>query len=158
MTSRASAIVLSLFFLFGFLHEARADFPLTPGPTTTGSLCTNNDVDFKEYRYGGNIPYCVRNVSTADKKRIYDFYGVPVRCRKEYTIDHFIPLSLGGTNNPNNLWPEAKVVKHLRQNLELELFEALQKGSITQADAITAIRDAKLNPPVTDPSQLAFCL
>jgi hypothetical protein len=137
---------------------ALADFPLTPGAATSGSLCTNNDSDFVEYRYSGQIPYCQRRVSSWDKKQIYDSYGVPERCRKEYTIDHFIPLSLGGTNKANNLWPEAKVVKHLRQNLELELFEALRAGTITQADAIATIRDAKLNPPVTDPSQLAFCL
>lgn len=47
-----------------FPIQAHADFPLTPGPTTVGSLCTNNDSDFVEYRYSGQIPYCQRNVST----------------------------------------------------------------------------------------------
>ncbi len=144
-------------FSGGLSSLALADFPLTPGPTTVGSLCTNNDADFKEHRYSGKIPYCRRNVSSFDKKKIYEYYGVPVHCRREYTIDHFIPLSLGGTNRPNNLWPEAKAVKQLRKNLELELFDELRNGTISQADAIDTIRDAKMNPPVTDPTQIAFC-
>jgi hypothetical protein len=142
----------------GFSQQAFADFPLTPGTATTGSLCNRNDTDFTEYRYEGKIPYCQRNVSRDQKRKIYDYYGVPTRCRSEYTIDHFIPLSIGGTNRPNNLWPEAKVVKRLRQNLELELFDEIRNGTITQAEAIKTIREAKLNPPVTDPNQLAFCL
>lgn len=138
-------------------ESALADFPLTPGPATTGSLCTANDADFSEYRYSAKVPYCRRNVSSTEKRKIYDAHGVPAHCRREYTIDHFIPLSLGGTNEPNNLWPEAKVVKHLRQNLELELFDDLRRGYITQAEAIATIREAKMNPPVSDPTQLAFC-
>lgn len=141
----------------GLSSQALADFPLTPGPSTVGSLCTTNDADFLEYRYSGKIPYCQRNVSSHDKKKIYENYGVPAHCRREYTVDHFIPLSLGGTNKANNLWPEAKVVKQLRRNLELELFDELRKGTITQAEAIDAIVFAKLNPPVTDPTELAFC-
>lgn len=144
--------------MLGFSIQALADFPLTPGPATSGSLCTTNDADFREFRYSGKIPYCKRNVSSSQKRQIYELYGVPQNCRREYTIDHFIPLSLGGTNNPNNLWPEAKVVKQLRQNLELELFDEMRAGNITQAEAIATIRDAKMNPPVADPSQLAFCL
>lgn len=160
MTSRLLVARFFFFavFFFAGLGSALATFPFTPDPSIVGSLCTTNDSDFLEYRYSTRIPYCRRNVSTHEKRRIYDLYGVPRECQKEYTIDHFIPLSLGGTNRANNLWPEAKIIKKLRQNLELELFQQLQNGQITQVQAIQAVRDAKFNPPISNPSSFQFCL
>ena len=126
-----------------------AGFPATPKPSwTTGSLCTRNSPDFSEYRYPEQIEYCARNVSRETKRAIYERYGVPSGCRGEYTIDHFIPLSIGGTNHPNNLWPEHQSVKALRPNLETQLYRELAAGQITQQQAVARIRRAKLNPPV----------
>lgn len=134
-------------------------FPFTPDENvTTGSLCTTSDSDFQEFRYAEQIPYCKRSVSSSDKNRIYQQYGVSEKCRKEYTIDHFIPLSIGGTNRANNLWPEPKSIKALRKNLELELFKAVSAGQMSQAEAVERIRDAKFNPPVRDPARFKFCL
>ena len=143
---------------FALSETALANFPFTPDASIVGSLCTTNDSDFLEYRYSAQVPYCRRNVTTIQKRKIYDAYAVPPECQKEYTIDHFIPLSMGGTNRANNLWPEAKIIKKFRQNLELDLFQRLQRGEITQAQAIEAIRDAKLNPPIANPGSLQFCL
>ncbi len=163
MTSRLFAarivfVASAFFFSWGGFDVANATFPFTPDSSVTGSLCTTNDSDFLEYRYSIQIPYCRRNVSTHQKRAIYDLYRVPRHCQKEYTIDHFIPLSLGGTNRVNNLWPEAKIIKKLRQNLELELFQQLQNGQITQAQAVEAIREAKFNPPISNPGAFQFCL
>jgi hypothetical protein len=124
---------------------------------TTGSTCTTSDPDFDRLRYGEQIPYCARNVSREEKALIYEAYGVPSRCRKEYTIDHFIPLSLGGTNHRDNLWPEAKSIKALRQDLELDLYKKMSQGQVTQAEAIKIIVDAKLRPPVNQPDRFKFC-
>ena len=157
MTSRLLFFCVAIFC--GVLNErADASFPFTPDASVVGSLCTNNDSDFVEYRYGSQIPYCRRNLTTAEKRKIYAAYAVPSECQKEYTIDHFIPLSIGGTNRTNNLWPEAKMIKKFRQNLELELFQQLQRGEITQAQAVETIRDAKFNPPIPNPGSLQFCL
>lgn len=134
-------------------------FPFTPDETrTNGSVCSTSDRDFSEYRYPEKIPYCKRSVSSSDKDKIYRDYGVSKNCRKEYTIDHFIPLSIGGTNRLDNLWPEPKVIKQLRQDLEIELFKALSKGQITQEEAIETIREAKFNPPISNPGDYEFCL
>jgi hypothetical protein len=134
-------------------------FPFTPDESlTSGSLCTTHDPDFQEFRYREKIAYCKRSVSSSDKEKIYRTYGVSQKCRKEYTIDHFIPLSVGGTNRPDNLWPEPKSIKALRKDLEIELFKAIRDGRITQDEAIEKIRDAKFNPPVNDPSRFKFCL
>lgn len=136
----------------------RLSFPFVPDPKmTTGSLCTPENPDFERYRYKEQIPYCKRNVSSRMKAAVYRRYGVSSHCKSEYTIDHFIPLSLGGTNEFNNLWPEPKSIKALRQNLEYNLYKRLSAGKITQAEAVREIVHAKLNPPVDDPSQFEFC-
>jgi len=122
-------------------------YPMVPEDDfTTGSLCTEEDTDFEEYRYEEEIPYCERRVSASLKARIYAEYKIPKTEWQDYTIDHFIPLSLGGTNHSNNLWPENKAVKALRPGLEMELFIALRDGKISQKQAVDTVIEKKLNP------------
>lgn len=123
------------------------NYPQTPNnQTTPGQLCTESDSDFGEYRYEEQIPYCERNVSSALKAKIYDDYRIPEADRSQYTIDHLIPLSLGGSNNISNLWPEAKILKQERRpHLEDELYMKLQAGEINQQTAIECILGAKFN-------------
>ncbi len=119
-------------------------YPTRPNPKeTTGELCNENDPDFTEYRYQEQIPYCIRNVDSSLKQHIYDRYKVPAECRHRYTIDHFIPLSIGGNNNIKNLWPEHKLVKAKRPTLEVELYQKLRDSQITQKAAIQTIVKAK---------------
>jgi hypothetical protein len=133
-------------------------FPFVPDPALTqGSICDENDPDFERHRYAEQIPYCGRNVSGWTKRQVYINYGVDLACKGEYTIDHFIPLSIGGTNRIDNLWPEPKSVKSLRQNLEMHLFRAVESGRMSQKEAIMNIQDAKWNPPVRDPASWSFC-
>jgi hypothetical protein len=128
------------FLVAVFVSASALAFPLTPNPQwTTGEVCTPDNRDFREYRYGEKIPYCVRNVSSETKAKIYDLYKIPLHCRYRYTIDHFIPLSVGGDNSPANLWPEHKLVKQTRMSLEEDLFEGLKAGTILQKDAINEI-------------------
>lgn len=134
------------------------EFPFTPdSEKTTGSLCSASNPDFERYRYEERIPYCGRNVDREMKDKVYDAYGVPRGCRKDYTIDHFIPLSIGGTNSFNNLWPEHKSIKFLRQNLENDLYKQISKGEISQAEAVRIVTEAKLNPVVSRPGDFEFC-
>lgn len=115
-------------------------YPMVPREDLTyGQLCTTRNADFKEYRYTEKIPYCERNVSRDQRNRIYDKYRIPVSCRGRYTIDHFIPLSIGGDNSDVNLWPEHKLVKATRPRLEQELYESLSRGRITQKLAVEII-------------------
>ena len=128
------------------------NYPEKPNPEVTmGDLCNTTNPDFAGYRYAEKIAYCARNVTWERKKKIYDEYGVPENCRKQYTIDHFIPLALGGSNEEVNLWPEHKNVKATRQSLEQELFEKISRGEITQLAAIKVIKRAKKNPEPSTP-------
>lgn len=115
-------------------------YPLVPRQDLTyGQLCTERSPDFRSYRYAERIPYCERNVTVEQKNMIYNQYRIPTNCRNRYTIDHFIPLSIGGDNSDANLWPEHKIVKATRPRLEQELFEALSGSRITQKQAVELI-------------------
>ena len=49
----------------------------------------------------------VRAVSEATKNAVYASYGIRHHSRATYEIDHLVPLELGGSNDPANLFPEA---------------------------------------------------
>ncbi len=113
---------------------------------TPGSFCEDNDADFVDYRYEEQIAWCARNVDSGLKKKIYALYKIPEECQPNYTIDHFIPLALGGNNAVTNLWPEHKKVKATRKSLEQILYNQIDRSEITQADAVDTIVRAKKYP------------
>lgn len=135
-------------FLFVSLVSFAEDFPTGPNPMTTpGSLCQNSKVR----RYPEGIVYCERNVSTQTKNGLIKMYderfGFQIRTmkRQDFKIDHFIPLSIGGSNSEDNLWPQHKSVGELTDPLEQLLSDKIIQARITQAEAIRVIKEAKLN-------------
>lgn len=135
-------LLLSLFV------SAGDQFPVGPNPNLTpGAVCQNSNTR----RYKENIIYCERNVSTQTKREIIKMYDdqlgfqVGQMNRTDFKIDHFIPLSIGGSNSVDNLWPQHKSVFDLTDPLETELSVKIVAGLILQADAIRVIREAKLN-------------
>jgi hypothetical protein len=102
-------------------------------------------------RYPENIIYCERNVDTHLKQQIireYDEkFGYEIRQmnRMDFKIDHYIPLSIGGANNKENLWPQHKSVFEVTDPLEHLLSEKIKIGAITQVEAVRVIKDAKNN-------------
>lgn len=154
MLSRLSLLVLISCFSFT-TQATQLQFPYVPDSSmTTGAFCDRQDPDYLGEAYPEKIAKCARDVIYQTKQKIYNLYNVRSQCQKNYTIDHFIPLSLGGNNANENLWPEHKSIKALRQNLELDLFQKLRDGKISQAEAIRQIRHAKLNPPIAKPMSL----
>jgi hypothetical protein len=146
--------LLAVSLSFSIIQPAFAaelfSYPLAPSPDLTpGELCSESDPDFDHHRYQENIPYCVRKLSASRKRDIYELHGIPEECRSYYTVDHFIPLALGGNNADANLWPEHINVKQARHRLEIDLFWALRRGEITQAEAIEVIVTEKHGFKVT---------
>ena len=118
--------------------------PVVPNAEVTpGDFCNEQDEHFLTYRYDEKIPYCERHVNTWLKNKIYKEYQVPQECRHRYTIDHMVPLALGGNNNPHNLWPEHVLVKATRQALENSLYHQVKRNEITTEEALQVIIDAK---------------
>jgi hypothetical protein len=49
----------------------------------------------------------VRDVPQSVKEAVYAAYGVTSRNPGQYEVDHLVNLSIGGSNDISNLWPEA---------------------------------------------------
>lgn len=104
-------------------------------------FCTILDRDFDGTRYKENIPHCRRNVSYSTKAKIYSNYGIPKSERGKYTIDHLVPLSLGGSNDIRNLWPQSK--KIYTGNIEGKLYYKVKDGKLSVYEALNIILKIK---------------
>jgi len=105
-----------------------------------GELCTASDPNFGGYRYKEHIAYCNRNVSEALKDQIAQNYGVPKSDYSKYEFDHYLPLCIGGDDSIANLWPQPLDQAHQKDVLENQLYDAMNAGTILQADAVAQIR------------------
>ena len=120
-------------------------FPSTPTKRPLDSFCHEIDSDFKEYRYSEKVPYCQRNVPYRKRSEVYDIYNIPRNQRRHYTIDHIIPLAIGGDNSLENIWPENKKIKRMRYNLEIDTYLALKKGCLNRSQASSIILNNKFD-------------
>lgn len=146
-----SALVLLVtltFTLAPITGFAQDRFPIGPDPRVTpGTTCANSSVR----RYPEKIVYCNRNVDPSLKAEIirdYDRqfgYKIQQMNRGDFKIDHFIPLSIGGSNDKENLWPQHRSVFKKTDELEQMLSEKISQGRIKQEEAIRVIREAKTN-------------
>jgi hypothetical protein len=148
MKALKSFLLLGLVLLISISSLAEDRFPKGPNPEITpGKLCENSPVR----RYPEGIVYCERDVDTKLKRDIirqYDEelgYHIREMNRMDFKIDHFIPLSIGGSNSRENLWPQHKSVYDLTDPIEHELHAKMEQAKITQEDAIRIIKEAKLN-------------
>lgn len=84
----------------------------------------------------------VRDVSQAEKDKVYAEYGITQHPPGAYEIDHLISLELGGSNDIRNLWPEASLPKpgfHEKDQVEDYLHNQVCSGKITLKQAQTKI-------------------
>ena len=122
-----------------FVSTKLIAYPLEP--TTSGSLCTTSHRDFDGLRYAESIAHCKRNVSTRFKNEICLDYGV--RNRRDYKVDHIIPLSIGGDNSRENLWCQNKAID--TAPFEYDVYRLIKGGDVTQAEAIKLIMERKFH-------------
>lgn len=85
----------------------------------------------------------VRSVSTSLKKKVYQEYGIAYPPPfGTYEADHFIPLTLGGSNDIANLFPESAEPKpgfKEKDLVENYLHQKVCDGSISLSSAQHAI-------------------
>lgn len=116
---------------------ARGPFSVAPDANLTpGVLCTAQDKDFAEFRYGEKISYCKRNTSIPDKKKVSDWYGIRWEDHGLYQYDHLLSLCLGGSNDLRNLWPMLWDEARKKARMEADLCLRLKQGTVTQKDAV----------------------
>jgi hypothetical protein len=140
-TRLALILALALGLLAGAARAApRQDWPLYPDPLLTpGDFFPDATVeDTCTPRYAT----VARSVTKSERNAVFAAYGDP-QDASLYTLDHFIPLSLGGSNSVLNLWPEPVAVpgSHEKDKVEDYLHAAVCSGAISLADAREVIRD-----------------
>jgi len=69
-------------------------------------------------------------------------YGISIRDRESYAVDHLIPVSLGGTNDEKNLWPQPREPQggaKQKDQLEQQLRGLVCSGFVPLAEAQHAL-------------------
>lgn len=89
----------------------------------------------------------VRKVATHTRRQVFAKYGITKGHYREYEVDHFISLELGGNNNLDNLFPQPYEVylsvngKSVRMGarekdvVETNLHKRICRGEITVKEA-----------------------
>lgn len=108
---------------------------LTPGAYRPGisrsDVCTPGYS--KNYR---------KELSKTEKVEVYKRYDVPYDTTK-YQIDHFIPIGIGGSHDPENLWPQPIVNNagfYEKQQVAQYLHESVCRGDMELEDARDIMR------------------
>ncbi len=146
--TQLAILILTFISTMASAAPLQGRFPVGPNPQMTpGALCVNSI----SYRYPERIKYCSRDVlfslrnqiiAKYDRQLGFDIYKMP---RGEFKIDHFIPLSIGGSNDETNLWPQHKSVYAYSDPLEFDVANLISRGQIKQSEAIRVIKECKLN-------------
>lgn len=78
----------------------------------------------------------VRNVNEHVKKLVCEAYNVVDKCPgPEFEIDHLIPLEVGGSNDPKNLWPQPIEQAREKDKVERHLHELVCQGKMSLDNA-----------------------
>ena len=97
-------------------YPATPESALTPGATlrvTREDLC------------GSGYKSPARKLPITLKRQIFDRYGLRAGA-VGYNVDHLIPVSLGGSNSPKNIWPQSLSGEwnyHMKNTLERRLYK-----------------------------------
>ncbi len=139
-------LLCSVLLISGFTQAAER-YPDGPNhQMTPGKLCDAPT----ELRYAEQIAYCERDVSSDTKNAVIAEYdkklGYQIRTmpRSDFKIDHLIPLSVGGSNQVENLWPQHKSIYAYSDKIESYVSELMRSGKLKQSEAISAVVNCKL--------------
>lgn len=102
----ALKVIIALGALVLFVTAATAQtvpyYHLPNRALTPGAIASTDATQICEKDY----PARSRNVSNSLRSKIYKDHGVDKeKCRGDCKIDHLVPLAVGGSNDPKNLWP-----------------------------------------------------
>lgn len=137
------AIVVFLFSFGAFAGENNVPNPsLTPGDAVPN--LTKTDICASDYGKNSHLPLI------DVQRKVYSSYHLPEGpmsgyCGKEggCIINRLIPASLGGTSNPENLWPIPQYSNHWglsdKNRLEKKLRDMVCSDRISITDAQNAI-------------------
>jgi len=88
-----------------------------------------------------------RNVPSSVKSKVYKESGIPKAERKNYVIDHKVPLELGGSNDKSNLQPQPKAAAKGKDQWENYLAGQVRNGKMTLDQAKAEVQQPHSGPP-----------
>jgi hypothetical protein len=116
---------------------------IVPDPTLTpGAVRTTDAFDVCSH---GTAQ--LRHMSRERSDAIMNSYGLPGGRHEAYEIDHLIPLSIGGSDDGANLWPEPRRMiegdwsAERKDELEMRLHNLVCSGQIEIVDVQKAIAE-----------------
>ena len=93
------------------------------------------------------IPTEKRNVPASVKNEVYKSNGIIKSERKNYVIDHKVPLELGGSNSKENLQPQKKAEAKTKDKWENYLTSEVKAGKMTLGQAQSEIQQTHTASP-----------
>jgi hypothetical protein len=116
LTLRKTSKLLAIIPLAAALAVPAFAFEIRPNPNmTNGSVrLDGHDVHTtcgKSKARRGSMTHALRD-------QILRRYGLPPGTHTDYEIDHLIPLCLGGSDDPSNLWPQPRRTIEPKWNAE----------------------------------------
>lgn len=72
--------------------------------------------------------------------QVFATYGVDFGRHRSYELDHLVPLELGGSNAPSNLWPEPLAEAKRKDQIENQLHRRVCAGELDIHTAQQAMR------------------
>ena len=135
---RAAIAMLAILIAWPAFSQAVAPDPtLTPGAVRTTDAFDVCSHGTRQYRH--------MNRERSDV--IMAEYGLPGGPHEAYEIDHLIPLSIGGSDDDANLWPEPRRMiepewsAERKDELEMRLHALVCAGRIEIVDAQKAMAE-----------------
>ena len=68
-------------------------------------------------------------------KQVFAEHGIPWSARHAYELDHRVPLCLGGSNDPANLWPQPLDEAKTKDRLEWHACREVCAGHVSLSEA-----------------------
>jgi hypothetical protein len=102
LIASAALVVVCAAAINGTAATSAPNPTLTPGATNPAVT----DSTIRQTICVSGYTKTYRHVTATTKRAVYTEYGIPRSQQRHYTIDHLIPLEVGGSNDLTNLWPE----------------------------------------------------
>jgi len=134
---------------------ANAGEPALPNPTLTpGAVMANLTLD-SIVTPGFVTHNHLRDVSQSTKHRVFiSYFGY--KPSAPYVIDHLIPLSLGGSNETKNLWPQPVPEAKRKDKLARQMAVLLRECYKQQGPKAAAALLTKFQAEISTDWQAAF--
>lgn len=118
------AVILALAILLSGNTYPHRDYRLTPGVVATRDVAAICQAGF------AGDARSERPVTVKLRNQVLESYGIPKNA-KGYTLDHVIPIELGGaTNDARNLYPGEPTNQRAKDKVENAMHRAVCEGGL----------------------------